>query len=180
MLRGIDWSFIHIPKCGGMALRNHLTGVESGGFLPLGHECAVRSPLHRIPEIRPPGRVFTVIRHPASWLRSYWLDQSPQRIVVHRFLHQFWSDDLNEFITNVCTGRPGYVTALYKAHMMYQPIKVFRLEDGLDHVMEWLGIDHREISVVNGSSQGPHLSSQSTALINLTEGSVLRQFGYAS
>ncbi len=180
MLRGDNWSFIHIPKCGGTALRYHLDGIEYGEFMPLGSGCAVRSALHRIPHKRPSGRVFTVVRHPAAWLRSYWLDQSPQRIGVNRFLHQFWSTDLDEFVMNVCTGRPGYVAMLYKAYMRYRAIKVFRLEDGLDHVLRWLGVEPRKILTVNSSPHGPQLSRRSIALVAHTERSVLDQFGYTS
>lgn len=179
MLRGNGWSFIHIAKCGGTALRNHLDGFEYGEFMPLGSSCAIRSPLHRMPHRRPSGRVFTVVRHPAAWLRSYWLDQSPERIGVHRFLHKFWSDDLDQFVINVCTEQPGYVTTLYEAHMRYKTIKVFRLEDGLNQVMAWLGIEPHKIPVVNASNNVPTLSNQSIELVAKTERSVIEQFGYA-
>ncbi len=180
MLHGKNWSFIHIPKCGGMALRRYLDGYEFGEFMPLGPECAVRSPLHRIPRKRPTGRVFTVIRHPAAWLRSYWLDQSPQRIGVHRYLHQFWETDLDEFVMNVCTGHPGYVTGLYRAYLRYRGVKVFRLEDGLDQVLTWLRVEPNQVSRVNGSSGTPRLGKQATALVAQTERYALRRFGYAS
>ena len=106
MLRGNDWNFIHIPKCGGTALRQHLEGEEVGDFMPMGSDCAIKSPFHRMPKRRPSGRVFTVVRHPAKWLRSYWLDQSPERIGIERFLHQFWSDDMNQFVLMCAENSP--------------------------------------------------------------------------
>ena len=179
MLRGKNWSFIHIPKCGGMALRHHLKGYEVGGQMPLGKLCAIRSPLHRIPLQRPLGDVFTIIRHPAAWLRSYWLDQSPQRIGVKRFLHRFWSDDLDQFVENVCTEYGNYVGNLYRASTPYQKVKVFRLEDGLAPILEWLKLPAANIPVINASPASPQLSQQSLDLIAKTEHKTLKRYGYA-
>jgi len=180
MLSGHDWNFIHIPKCGGMALRHHLTGKEVGDKMPLGKLCAIRSPLHRIPVGRPAGQVFTIVRHPAAWLRSYWLDQSPKRVGKKRFLHHFWSNNLDQFVENVCTEYPGYVGELYRAHTPYHTIKVFRLEDGLAPVFAWLNIQVKKILVVNGSPASPVLSDQSLKLIARVENKTLKQFGYAA
>ncbi len=178
MLRGKNWSFIHIPKCSGSALRQHLDGYEFGEFMPLGSSCAVKSVLHRIPRKRPSGRVFTVIRHPAMWLRSYWFDQSPQRINGKRYLHQFWSDDLDEFVANVCTGDPGYVGKLYRAHIRYHNVHIFRLENGLGRVLKWLGSELKNVPVFNVSPLQPKLSDKSLALVAQAERPVLQRFGY--
>ena len=181
MLKGDTWTFIHIPKCGGMTLRKYLEGVEMGYKMPLGvSSCAVRSPLHRITSARPRGRVFSVVRHPAAWLRSYWLDQSPERVGEKRFLHQYWSDDLNEFVANVCKGRSGYVTKLYRAHLKFHSIKVFKLEDGLERVLSWLDIKHDELDVINESPRGHRLSTRSRKMIANSERWTLQQYGYQS
>lgn len=178
MLIGKGWSFIHIPKCGGTALRRHLTGKEVGDYLPLGSSCAIRSDWHRLPKKRPNGRVFTVVRHPASWLRSFWQDQSPERVGARRYLHHFWSDDLNEFVLNVCRESPGYVGTLFHEHIAYHSTKVFRLEDGLHRVLDWLGISHEGVGIVNASPVGPSLNDESLAMVNETEWSTMRKFGY--
>lgn len=179
MLCGSGWSFIHVPKCGGTTLRHYLKGKEAGDMMPLGRGCAVRSDWHRVLKKRPVGKIVSVVRHPASWLRSYWLDQSPERIQVERYLHQFWSDDLDQFVFNLCAHRPGYVSALYRACIRYHSVEVFRLEDGLDKVLDWLGIEHGEISVLNSSPAEPQLSARSLKLINRTERYALRAYGYA-
>ena len=179
MLHGDNWNFIHIPKCGGMALRRHLSGYEFGEFMPLGSACAVRSVLHRIPRKRPSGRVCAVVRHPAAWLRSYWLDQHPRRVNANRYLHQYWSDDLNEFVENVCIDDPGYVSKLYSAHIRYHDVKVFRLEDGLDLVLKWAGAQG-EVEIVNGSLSPAYLSAESSALVTRTEAAALHRFGYVT
>ncbi len=119
-----------------------------------------------------------MVRHPSAWLRSYWLDQSPQRIGVTRFLHQFWSDNVDGFVMNVCTNYPGYVTALYRGYMSYQAIRVFRLEDGLDDVLTWLDLEPQKVPEINVSRSGHHLSDESLALVAETEYSLLREFGY--
>ncbi len=180
MLHGSNWSFIHIPKCGGTALRQYLEGFEYGDLMPLGKSCAIKSRFHRIAHRRPRGRVFSVVRHPASWLRSFWLDQSPSRIEVSRYLHQYWANDLDEFVFNVCTESPGYVGKLYNAHLRYRSIKVFRLENGLDPIFAWIGISVQKIAAVNVSPTLPRLSKESIALVERSEQTALRRFRYAT
>lgn len=178
MLVGSRWAFIHIPKCGGTTLRHYLRGAELGDIMPLGGACPIKSALHRITPKRPAGRVFTVIRHPAAWLRSYWLDQSPERIGVKRYLHQFWSDDLDEFVANVCTQRAGYVTDLVQASLRYHTIKIFKLEDGLEQVLDWLRVRHGEVERINVSESTQQLSEESLALVAKSERILMRRYGY--
>lgn len=179
MLKGSDWSFIHVPKCGGMAIRKFATGAEIGAYLPLGNQAAIYSPLHRMPLRRPSGRVCAVVRHPAAWLRSYWLDQAPHKINTKRYLHKFWADDVNEFVCNVCNHIPGYVGRLYSAHIRYDDVKVFRLEDGLEKVLKWLGVECDEVPMVNASPSHPQLNGYSYGKVAYAEWDALVRFGYA-
>jgi len=56
-------TFVHIPKCGGQGLRSYLSEQMGGGY--------DEPPQHGVPPfIKTPA--FTVVRHPISWLRSYF------------------------------------------------------------------------------------------------------------
>jgi len=174
VLIGRGWAFIHIPKCGGTAIRSYLPGSEVGALMPLGKSCAIFSPLHRMPARRPARRIFTVVRHPADWIRSYWLNPSTQ----DRYLQRYWSDDLDEFVWRLCSGRPGYVGALYQAHIAWPYIKVFRLEDGLEQALAWVGVHVPRMQAVNKSVPGPQLSAKSRRLIAASEVGAISRFGY--
>jgi hypothetical protein len=176
MLQGKDFAFVHIPKCGGTALRSYLKGIEIGRTLPLGSSAPIRSPWHRIPEHRPVGKIFTILRHPAAFLRSYWLDQSPERIGVQRFLHRFWSEDLDTFVSNVAEQQPGYVTKLYRASMPWPGVRVFRLEQGLGPVLDYLGIEYDEIRTVNQSPDAPRVGLQARRLVEKSEAWAIRKW----
>jgi len=174
MLIGDGWAFIHIPKCGGTTVRSYLSGVEVGEIMPLGKDCAIRSPFHRMPEKRPAGKVFTVVRHPADWIRSYWLNCSSQT----RFLDQYMSDDLDDFARRLCAGSPGYVSALYSAHIKWKKIKVFRLEDGLDKAIEYAGVHVEHLHTMNKSMDGPQLNKRSRRIIARCEARAIKRFLY--
>ena len=185
MLIGNKWAFAHIPKCGGMAVRSVLTGTEEGAMLPLGKKAPIFSPLHRITETRPVGRqrTFTIIRHPAAWIKSFWQDQTPERVgdlpsEKKRYLHRFWSDDLNQFAMNLCAHHPGYVGSLYRAYTRPFRMAVFRLEDGIEQAIErGIGIWY-SIPVVNASVQSAQYDPEVYQMILTAEASCLRRYRY--
>jgi hypothetical protein len=93
-------------------------------------------------------------------------------------LHRFWSDDLDEFVANVCRRNPGYVGKLYRASLRWEEIKIFKLEDGITPALDWLGIKYTEVPVVNKSPDGPVLGIETRALITRSEGWTMKRFGF--
>jgi len=180
VLIGNKWAFAHIPKCGGMAVRSVLTGIEQGDLLPLGKKAPIKSPLHRIPICRPfvGCKSFTVIRHPAAWIKSFWADQTPERMGGERYLHRFWSDDLNEFAERLCAHNPGYVGKLYTAYTKRFQMAVFRLEDGLENaILKATGI-HVVVPLANASTQAVRFDPVVLKQIAHAERACLRRYRY--
>jgi len=182
MLIGKKWAFSHIPKCGGMAVRSVLSGIEEGTLLPLGKKAPIFSPLHRITITRPAGgqRTFTIVRHPAAWIKSFWQDQTPERTSngKPRYLHRFWSDDLNQFAINLCEHHPGYVGNLYRAYVRPFRVAVFRLEDGLEQAIERGTGIKAAAPVVNASTSSAEYDPDVLKLIAAKESQCLRRYRY--
>lgn len=103
--------FLHIPKTGGTWVRNVLHAsckVEVVGYSHIHNWAYARKKL-------PEGiQAFCFVRHPATWLQSYWADR---QIVGWGgdlpIAHDCQSDDFNEFARNVETIHPGYVSELF-------------------------------------------------------------------
>jgi len=172
------YAFAHIPKCGGTAVRSVLPGVELASFLPMGEKCPVVSIWHWLAK-KPPGvRGFTIVRHPCEWVRSYWCDQSPQRVEGVRYLRRFWSDDINEFAANLCAGHPGYVSELYRAYTSHAGIRAFRLEDGLGCALKWATGRNINVGMVNESPERGSMTDETRRLIMDSERWAAGRFRY--
>lgn len=103
--------FLHIPKTGGTWVRSILHAsckVEVVGYSHIHHLAFARK------ELTANAQPFCFVRHPATWLQSYWADR---QIVGWGgdlpIAHDCQSDDFNEFATKVETEHPGYVGELF-------------------------------------------------------------------
>jgi hypothetical protein len=180
MLIGDGWAFAYIPKCGGTALRQVLNGFEAGRDIPMGSRAPIYSSLHAM-LLRPPPRrrTFTIVRHPASWIRSFWQDQTPARMGGGRYLHRYWTPDLNEFASNLCVRHPGYVGQLYDAYTSRFGMEVYHLEDGLEQAIERaIGIK-TSIPKVNASPEIASYNPETLDLILQSESRCLKRYWYA-
>lgn len=179
MLIGDGWAYIHIAKCGGTALRAVLNGKESSVTMPMYPRQTVSNAKHWIALERPEGRVFTVVRHPADWLRSYWAHRMARGWIDGMALDVFGTKSLSAFVMRVCANEPGYVSRMFAAYCdAYPGIEVFRLEDGLENVVRSVTGKQIKIPHKNHAKTRTKLTDEALEMVLRAERSATKRFGY--
>lgn len=180
MLRGKDWSFIHIPKCGGTAVRSVLTGRESAVRMPMYPQHPAAHQFHWISRLRPAGCVFTFVRHPATWLRSYWMHRMAHGWLPNRYLDRLGSIHFAEFVRRVCYHEPGYVSKMFEAHTSaYEDITVARLEDDITETLFQCTGLKLVIPKINEGVNPPAISLKLLGVIAKSEAAALTRYNYS-
>lgn len=120
--------FYCVPKTGSTWV---LAAMHRAGIIPISRVREIRDicPLglkakHSIPIATPPGErrrfEFCFVRHPIDWYRSFWCykkfaGQTEKGRKVRFALDLLWSDEFNQFCSNVLLAYPaGFVTQLYQ------------------------------------------------------------------
>lgn len=169
--RGPWGTFIHIPKCGGVALRKYLkmrysdNGDEIGGL----HEI--------LPNVDGLENPWTVVRHPAHWLLSYftycednaWIWRDRPTLVGDQFRFadgMFWPS----FVAEVCTVNPGAVGKVFDLYCV-PGVEVYRLED-INTVMG------EHVPVIHTQDIKPVMTDAHWEMICEAEMGTLEKYGY--
>lgn len=165
--------FCHVPRCAGSAVENYLRDrfgplgfLNRGHFkLPEGQRWSVTSPQHievaAMDRLLPPAFLsarFAVVRHPLDRIRSVF---RYQRDIERRLPAGTGFDAWLATLPEVLAGTPHYLDnhARPMADLVYRAARVFRLEDGLAPVVDWLDKQAgdkrapREIEVNNSYDQ---------------------------
>lgn len=102
--------YLHCPKTGGSYFREcvRASGIEFVEWEPR------HAALDVAKERAPDARVFCFLRHPESWLRSYWVDRMTKGWGGDLTIaHACRAEDFNEFVALVTSQFPGYVGELF-------------------------------------------------------------------
>lgn len=181
MLVGDGWAFVHIPKCGGTSVRAVLHGKEISEILPMFPWNTVSHEFHWVARKVHPGS-FTFVRHPVSWLCSYWSERFREEgrfrdpRLPGRILDQLWSDDPGNFLLKVATYAPGYVGKLFDAYTAYA-VNVYKLEDGIAPVLSRVS---GTAVIVPTKNAGRELKiiKRAKLLVISKEQAMLKKYGY--
>ena len=132
--------FLHIPRTGGTFIK--------GAIRQLGIRFEVIEKSHlpwlEAQEIKPEADFFTFVRHPATWLQSYW----GHRMTIGwggdlTIAHEYQDDNFNRFTEKVETDYPGFIEELYTPYLKEgMPIQVGYFEnltEDLHRILESAG-----------------------------------------
>ncbi len=194
--------FMHIPKTGGdwvrAALRN--AGVLQG--LPRQHSPDKHLTRGESLVPRAGRRVFCFVRHPMSWLESFWrysggVDQECREPLEYNWRRECargnavlgpvcdcYDPDFATFICKVTTARPGYVGWLYSQYVTPHALvgRTEKLSADLIACLHEAGEEFSMVAIqatprVNGSvAARPTISRRLLQRVERTEAKVLETY----
>ena len=166
--RGPWGTFVHIPKCGGVAMRKHLILK----FKVNGEEIGM---MHGIPDDLT--GAWTIVRHPANWLLSYytylfenrwrWADLPEQIAGWLSFADGLWWP---QYVEAVCTEQPGVVGKVFDLYCK-PGMQVFQLEK-IDLIFD------EPIPVIHETDNKPLMTDAHWDMICKAEAETLRKYEY--
>lgn len=157
--------FVHIPKCGGMAIRSALT-YKYGRGKEIGDH-------HSIPDTIENG--FALVRHPVDWHRSLWAYLYNRGWEINSSSPHIWSvivdyvggaQDWDSFVRSVTNNSEGlfeYIVNLYR----HPNLSIHRLED--------VGFSFPNL---HATPNKPDPTEKQAAMIEQANASIMAEFGY--
>ena len=144
--------FIHIPKTGGQWMRQVLKKSDPDkNYFTVPHTHSLPMTLENIENMQ----WWTIVRHPAEWLRSYWAHRCHESGATKRFnvrdsSSAIWMNlcamtlphmnfEFEKFALNIVTELPGLVTWFYH-HYLAPNVKVVRLDDANEFLAQTFGV----------------------------------------
>jgi hypothetical protein len=162
-------TFYHIPKCGGIAMRYYLKNKFRAGT-DFGNR-------HTMPDPEHMDNPWTIVRHPAEWLLSYysyieshewhWPERPPVIDDIFRdYDGMFWP----MWVKSVTEQMPGVVGRVYGMYTL-PGVKVYRMEE-IDSIFG------EEISEKNITEIKPVMTLDHWQMICKAERETLDRYGY--
>lgn len=150
-------AFLHIPKCGGMAIRR---AIIAAGIPAYGRGYQIGDAQHARETCGPDVRLFTVIRNPLTWYASYWCDRMINGwggdLLPGRMCE---SHDFERFVRNCLHECPGFVSKELYPRYMAKDVFVERLENirfSLNQALRCVGCE-QEVPEVPPTNLGSSL-----------------------
>jgi len=142
---GKDYLFLRMPRTASSWTQGVLVKHCNGRVILVGHDAlapdlsVIGNPL--VPEVKywRDRYVFSFIREPISWYRSWW-----SRRIKYWPLTQLWDSDFNTFIANVLKRTaPNSLLKLYHQYGQHADFvgRYTHLHDDLKSVLDVLGFD---------------------------------------
>lgn len=186
--------FIHIPKTGGQWMRRVLKKYDpEQTWYQIPDTHTLPKTLEGIED----QQWWTIVRHPAEWLRSYWAHRCHESGATKRFSvkqskseiwmtlcaltlpHMNW--DLEKFTLNVVTELPGLVSWFY--HYYLAPnVKAVRLDDVNEFLAQTFDIHNPQpklnTSKVKMKKELPEISPKMRRIIRASEIALYETFNW--
>lgn len=144
--------FLHIPKTGGTWITHYFkeSGMDHGVEKLSEHAhingVALNSIMGPIEDL-----VFCFVRHPLTWLRSYW--QCKQELIprLGGYLDTIVDQPFNFFIDSILAENPGYVSEFFRGYTSRCRIigKQENLREDLDAILKFLRIPYDRNLIYN-------------------------------
>ena len=173
--------FLHTPKTGGRFVTECLALSEPSGYRKVhdGHG-------HQLPSRWDYPLIFTVIRHPTTWLRSFWGHRNRGRwsldvsdtpyTTLSNMTQKYASNDFAEFAWNVTENLPGLIGWFFGIYTP-PPVKVVKLEE-LYPFLEELGAHPTDVEPQGMGEDLPEITQETKDLIAMAEVRAYIRYGY--
>jgi hypothetical protein len=176
--------WIHIPKCWGRSITEMLAQSEPSGYAKLhdGHG-------HDLPERWDYDLIFTGVREPSFWLRSFWghrmngkwskdVSDTPYTL-LSKMVEPYNNNDWDTFASDVTGALPGLIGWFFGIYTP-PPVKVLRVEDEIFPFLESLGAIPGDVDPIGVNEGLPPMKKETRDLIIMSEVPTYIRYKYST
>lgn len=173
--------YLHVPKCAGRSIVEAMALSQSNGYEKPhdGHG-------HDLPSRWDYPLIFTVLREPSQWLRSFWGHRNNGRwsndvsstpyTTLSNMVQPYATEDFDKFIWDVTANLPGLVGWFFGMYTP-PPVKVVRLEDASAFLKE-LGADLDAVERMGVREDLPPITEETRNLVICAEVATYIRYGW--
>ena len=175
-----EFCFLHIPKTGGSAFIDAMNVIQPDG---VGHPDGHR---HDLPSNWDYPRMVTVVREPATWLRSFWGHRSRNRwtddkgatlfTTLSSMTQKYANDDFDKFAWDITANLPGLISWFFGLYTAPQ-VEVVRYED-MPQFLRDEGAPIDEVGIVGAGEDLPEITEVTKDLIIMAEVVAYIKYGW--
>jgi len=177
----VEACWLHIPKCWGRSITEILAqSQENYTKLHDGHG-------HDLPSRWDYPLMFTGVREPVLWLRSFWGHRKNNKwalditdtpwTTISRMTQPYQSDNFDDFARNVAEHLPGVIGWFFSLYTP-PPVKVLRVEDEMFPFLESIGCSPGDVNPIGVNEGLPPINWETRDMIIMAEVSTFIRYGY--